>query len=74
MRTFTFPILIEEDGDGFYVECPALEGCATCGDTLEEAVNNIKEIIKLYLEWLEERHEEIPILIATNLPTVEVDI
>jgi hypothetical protein len=32
--------------------CPELKGCQSQGDTLEDAVANIKEAIELYLETL----------------------
>lgn len=45
------PIFAEKDEDGFYiVECPLLDGCYTQGKTLNEALKNIKEVIKLCLE------------------------
>lgn len=39
----------EQDG-GYSVWIPDLPGCASQGDTLEEAIENIKEAIGLYLE------------------------
>lgn len=39
----------EEDG-GFSVWIPDLPGCASQGDTLEEAMDNIKEAMELYLD------------------------
>jgi predicted RNase H-like HicB family nuclease len=38
-----------EDG-GFTVVVPALPGCISEGDTREEAMENIREAIELYLE------------------------
>ncbi len=38
-----------EDG-GFWVECPALPGCASQGDTVEEALGMIKDAIEGHLE------------------------
>lgn len=32
------------------IYCPELPGCTSCGDTEEEALNNIKEAIELYLQ------------------------
>lgn len=48
------------DGDGYAVFAPALPGCHSQGDTLEEAEGNIKEAIELYLESLATEQEPIP--------------
>lgn len=45
-----FPIIIEKDEDGYYVSCHSLEGCSTSGSTYEEALANIKDAIKLYVQ------------------------
>lgn len=45
-----------EDG-GFWVECPSLPGCASQGDTIEEALEMIKDAIEGHLEILEEKRE-----------------
>ena len=42
-------VFLEEDG-GYSVVVPTLPGCVSQGDTFEEAVENIKEPIELYLE------------------------
>jgi predicted RNase H-like HicB family nuclease len=47
-------VVIEKDEFGYYAYCPALEGCQTQGNTLEEAEANIKEAISLYLSTLSE--------------------
>lgn len=48
----TFRVVIEFDPDtaSFSAVCPELPGCASAGDTEEEARENIEEAIKLYLE------------------------
>jgi predicted RNase H-like HicB family nuclease len=44
-------IVLEKGMDGYIVaHCPVLKGCVTQGRTEEEALNNIKEAIELYLE------------------------
>lgn len=44
-------IVLEKGMDGYIVAyCPALKGCVTQGRTEEEAINNLKEAIELYLE------------------------
>ncbi|WP_045220261.1 type II toxin-antitoxin system HicB family antitoxin [Desulfonatronum thioautotrophicum] len=43
-----------EDG-GYNVSCPALPGCHSQGDSVEEALANIHEAIELCLEVLNEQ-------------------
>ncbi|MEA5508753.1 type II toxin-antitoxin system HicB family antitoxin [Crocosphaera sp. UHCC 0190] len=43
-------ILEPSDEGGYTVYVPSLPGCISEGDNLEEALNNIKEAIELYLE------------------------
>jgi predicted RNase H-like HicB family nuclease len=45
------PILIEQDEDGVYiVSCPSFQGCHSYGNTVEEALSNIREVIDMCLE------------------------
>ncbi len=50
MKRYNFSIIIEQDSDGFYVFCPELQGCYSQGNTYEEALENIKDAIKLHQE------------------------
>lgn len=43
-------IFEEEKEGGFSVWVPDLPGCTSQGETIEEAIANIKEAISLYLE------------------------
>jgi predicted RNase H-like HicB family nuclease len=68
-----YRVLIEEDEDGiFIVECPSLPGCVSQGKTRKEALENIKDAIKGYLESLKKHGEAIPPSIQEEL--VEVGI
>jgi predicted RNase H-like HicB family nuclease len=40
-------VIIEKDEHGFYAWCPELKGCQSQGDSLEEAMANVKEAIEL---------------------------
>ena len=46
---YTVLMEAEEEG-GFHVWCPALRGCHSRGETQEEALENIREAIAVYLE------------------------
>lgn len=48
-----------EEG-GYWVEVPALPGCYSQGETLEETLSNAKEAIELYLEVLREESQAVP--------------
>ena len=59
-RRFTVIMEPEEEG-GYHAFCPVLKGCHTQGDTLEEALDNIKEAIGVYLESLQAHGEALPV-------------
>lgn len=41
-----FTVILEPEEDGGYsIHCPALPGCSSQGDSIEEALTNIKEAI-----------------------------
>jgi predicted RNase H-like HicB family nuclease len=62
MRTYKFRILIEQDEDGVYIaSCPALQGCYSQGNSIEETITNIKDAIRLHIEARESIGEPIPI-------------
>ena len=53
-------ILREDKIDGGYnVSCLTLPGCHSQGETMEEAIENIKDAINGYLEVLNERAKKI---------------
>jgi predicted RNase H-like HicB family nuclease len=54
-KSYEFQVVIEVDEDGKYVAwCPALEACYTQGDTFEEAMEHIRDVIVMCLEELQE--------------------
>ena len=58
-RVFEFDVVILEDETGGFVAfVPALPGCHTQGDSLDEVLRNVREAIELYLETLSEEEKE----------------
>jgi predicted RNase H-like HicB family nuclease len=48
---YEFTVVLEQDEDGKVIAiCPALQGCHTAGDTEEEALELIKDAIRLHIE------------------------
>lgn len=51
MNNKEFYVVIERDEDGIYVgEVPQLKSCYSQGDTLDELMQNMREVIELCLE------------------------
>ena len=55
-----YSIIHEEPEGGYSAEVPALPGCYTDGDTLEEVQANLREAIQRYLEVFEEDCANLP--------------
>lgn len=56
---YTVIIHTAEEG-GYWVEVPALPGCFSQGETIDEALANVRAAIELHLESLKEEGQEIP--------------
>ncbi len=56
---YEFDVVIVEDETGGYIAfVPALPGCHTQGESLEELIKNVKEAIELYIETLTETEKK----------------
>jgi predicted RNase H-like HicB family nuclease len=73
MKSLTLSIVIEADADGYFVSCPALQGCYSQGETYEQAVENIKDAIRLHIQDRLADGEEIP-QVSVSLSTVEIAV
>ena len=63
-----YRVIIAQDEDGMFVaECISLPGCVSQGKTREEAIKNIKDAIRGYLESLKKYNEPVP-------PAIEEEI
>jgi predicted RNase H-like HicB family nuclease len=60
-KAFSYSVFYEQAPEGGYVAfVPALPGCHTQGETVEDTERNVKEAIALYLESLAAHGEAIP--------------
>ena len=56
---YDFTIVIEPDETGYHAFVPALQGCHSFGDTVDEAQKNIAEAIELHVEAMIEDGESV---------------
>ena len=60
-KIYSYSVFYEAAAEGGYVAfVPALPGCHTQGETLEEAEANIKEAIEAYLESVADADDKVP--------------
>lgn len=74
MKQYDFPIIIEQDSDGYFAFCPELQGCYSQGNTYEETLVNIKDAISLHLQDRIAEKEEIPMSKSISLSTVHITL
>jgi predicted RNase H-like HicB family nuclease len=66
-----FTVTIDRDEDGVWIaECPAIPGCVSQGSTKEQAIENVREAIKLCLEVRAE--QGLPLTVETHQVEVVV--
>jgi predicted RNase H-like HicB family nuclease len=49
MKVFDYTAVVWRETEGYVSKCPEL-GVASCGDSFEEAVSNLREAVELYLQ------------------------
>ena len=68
-----YTIMVRKAPDGFYVaNCPLIPEAQAQGETYEECLANIREVLELCLEYRKERGEEIPEEIGARQVTVVI--
>ena len=62
MKSYIFRVVVEPDEDRWSAYCPVLmkHGAATWGNTQEEALSNINEVVEMIIEEMREENEPIP--------------
>lgn len=58
---YNYKIVIEEcEEGGFYAECPAFPGCHVEGETFEETMQEMKQVLQVFIDDYIERKEDLP--------------
>jgi len=59
VKELHLPIIIEMDEDGYYIaSCPQFKGCHSYGETVDEALENIREVALMCLEETDAERSE----------------
>lgn len=75
MKTMDFKVVLEADPKaGYVIVCPTLPGCYSQGDTIDDAMENIREAIVLCLEDMKTHGEPMPDSSKTLVGTVLVTL
>lgn len=53
-----YPVVVHQSEYGYDVHCPILPGCNSQGDTIEDALENMKDAIVTYLEMVAEETKD----------------
>lgn len=74
MQNYRFSVVVERDKDGYFAFCPELQGCYTQEDSYEDALENIKDAIRLHVADRLSKSEEIPQIESISLTSLEVAV
>lgn len=59
-------VLHSDDGQRYGVTVPDLEGCFSAGDSIDNALESVKESIELHLEGLLEEGQDLPSILPIS--------
>ena len=79
MKSYTFQVELEPDGEGWHIFFPDWEeiGASTWGSTQVEALNHIREVLEMIIEEFEEEGTSLPVsdkMTVSEGPTVMVTV
>ena len=82
MKSYVFKVVIEDDEfddgrPGFSAHCPSLEGAYTWGETREQALERVQEVVKMILDEMRDEGKAIPpdaAILEVESPAVLVTI
>ena len=60
MKTYVFRVEVEDEDGRWVAEVPSLPGCATEGDSKEEALEALQEAAQAYLDVMSEHGDPLP--------------
>lgn len=74
MERFAYTVLLVPEGSGYVVHVPALPGCVTQGESIEDALEMAEDAIRVWLRGETPQPEPDGIRALTSTVTVEVEV
>jgi predicted RNase H-like HicB family nuclease len=72
-KDMQYTIIIRKAPDGFYIaSCPLIPEAHAQGESYEECLANIKEVLELCIGYRKERNEELPDEVGMNRVTLAI--
>lgn len=70
-----YPVVIEpQEEGGYFAYCPLLQGCHAEGKTYGEALDNIRDVIKVHVALRKQHNETVPSVRIKNHSDLNIQI
>lgn len=67
--TQSYPIIIEKSDDGYYAECPFIQGVYAEGRTEDEVKANLEDVMRMTLDDMKQRGEVVK---EVSMPSITI--
>jgi predicted RNase H-like HicB family nuclease len=74
MKSYRLSVIVEKDKNGYYAFAPDFQGCYSQGESYEEALENIKDAIRLHIEDLLDSGDSIDVPESVSLTSLEIAV
>jgi predicted RNase H-like HicB family nuclease len=74
MKSYRLSVIVEKDKNGYYAFAPDFQGCYSQGDSYEEALENIKDAIRLHIEDLLDSGDSIDVPESVSQTSLEIAV
>ncbi len=73
MTRYHLPVVVEKDADGWTAWCLDFQGCYAQGESYEETLSNIRDVIALHIEDRRACGENVPTHEHVSFTSVDVE-
>ena len=71
MKTYVFRVEVEDEDGRWVAEVPSLPGCATEGDSKQEALEALREAAQAYLDVMSEHGDPLPEAVQQEVMVID---